>query len=72
MRRNVVVAFWFLGLLNVECRVDSITADVECHLFTRAGNEVVCEQGGNEAATEHRMDLRPTTDVTCLAPLAKW
>lgn len=64
--------FWILGLLEVHCVTDPYTGDITCYLHTVGGKEIICEQGAEQAEATKRLDIRPTTDATCMAPFFKW
>jgi hypothetical protein len=72
MHRPVIVLFWFLWILKVDCVVDDRDGDVTCYLHTRGGHEVICRQGGEENPTDKHLDLKPTEDAECMVPFLRW
>lgn len=68
---HVVLAFWILGVLNVQCVTNPKSGDIVCHLTTFSGKKVDCEEGGDidEAI---KSDIRPRTDVVCRTDVLKW
>lgn len=70
-RRSVVVFFWFLWMINVQCSVKG-DGGIRCEVSSVDGTPWICEEGEELSNASKNLDIRPTTDFTCLYPLKTW